>query len=393
MGILCCLWDLYFEYTDLFHNHSRLYNILHAYYFLSAFVCMMLNVKGLVQEQLPKYDLVFMAYVLTIIQIAVRQADFGGYVQNQQTRVPGDVQYLMFSRGPLLMIMTQSHFERRYKMVTTLILALVLVLGFLHGELRPEQSILAKLVGQCSRELLYAIFAYIMFATWASRVSNELLHQIQQTQVVQDEIHLILGNLEESIIILADGQIEFVNDIFLQQYGLKPEQLEPQGNENDVIPFESFGSKVINCLRTIFNIQCKKQADNLSSDQLLLQQSILTQKIFSKHDQSSSNSEKTETNSNSTSFYTLEEISNISKEKLHSQVYEVVFEECQRERKFVHIKCTEFLLRDKAKKMIQIIDFSSKILYNQEQAKSEFHAIINACVSHELRNPLNSIAA
>ena len=50
MGILCCLCDLYFEYSDLFYNHSRLYNILHTYYFLSAFVCMMLCVKGLVQE-------------------------------------------------------------------------------------------------------------------------------------------------------------------------------------------------------------------------------------------------------------------------------------------------------------------------------------------------------
>ena len=45
------------------------------------------------------------------------------------------------------------------------------------------------------------------------------------------------------------------------------------------------------------------------------------------------------------------------------------------------------------KKMIQIINLSAEILYDQEQAKSEFQQIINACVSHELRNPLNSISA
>lgn len=100
-------------------------------------------------------------------------------------------------------------------MITTLLLALVLAVGFLHGELRPGIPLSKKLVGKCSRELCYALFAYIMFATWASRVSNELFHQIQQTQVAQDEVHLILGNLEESIIILAGDRIEFVNDIFL----------------------------------------------------------------------------------------------------------------------------------------------------------------------------------
>lgn len=43
--------------------------------------------------------------------------------------------------------------------------------------------------------------------------------------------------------------------------------------------------------------------------------------------------------------------------------------------------------------MFQIINLSAEILYDQEQARSEFQQIINACVSHELRNPLNSIAA
>ncbi len=43
--------------------------------------------------------------------------------------------------------------------------------------------------------------------------------------------------------------------------------------------------------------------------------------------------------------------------------------------------------------MLQIIDISSGILYDKEKAQNPFLALINACVSHELRNPLNSIIA
>ena len=43
--------------------------------------------------------------------------------------------------------------------------------------------------------------------------------------------------------------------------------------------------------------------------------------------------------------------------------------------------------------MFQIIDISGKFLYNQERAKNDLLSIINASVSHELRNPLNSMNA
>ena len=40
-----------------------------------------------------------------------------------------------------------------------------------------------------------------------------------------------------------------------------------------------------------------------------------------------------------------------------------------------------------------MIDFSASILYDQQKEHSEFLELVNACVSHELRNPLNSIVA
>ena len=41
--------------------------------------------------------------------------------------------------------------------------------------------------------------------------------------------------------------------------------------------------------------------------------------------------------------------------------------------------------------MIQLIDISQSILYEEIFAEREFLAITNATVSHELRNPLQSI--
>ena len=43
--------------------------------------------------------------------------------------------------------------------------------------------------------------------------------------------------------------------------------------------------------------------------------------------------------------------------------------------------------------MISIIDTSHEILRNQEKAHNELLTMINATVSHELRNPLNAIVA
>jgi signal transduction histidine kinase len=43
--------------------------------------------------------------------------------------------------------------------------------------------------------------------------------------------------------------------------------------------------------------------------------------------------------------------------------------------------------------MMQFIDISSSVFYDKEKAQNRFLSLINACISHELRNPLNSIMA
>ena len=60
---------------------------------------------------------------------------------------------------------------------------------------------------------------------------------------------------------------------------------------------------------------------------------------------------------------------------------------------YVQIKVTKFNFQEKKKDIIQIIDISASIMYDQQQAQNSFLSLVNACISHELRNPLNSIMA
>jgi signal transduction histidine kinase len=43
------------------------------------------------------------------------------------------------------------------------------------------------------------------------------------------------------------------------------------------------------------------------------------------------------------------------------------------------------------KHTLQFIDISSKIFYDDIKAQDEFSSLINSTISHEMRNPLNSI--
>ena len=51
------------------------------------------------------------------------------------------------------------------------------------------------------------------------------------------------------------------------------------------------------------------------------------------------------------------------------------------------------MLKENIETTVQMIDISYTILYDEIKSMSEYLELANACVSHELRNPLNSIAA
>ena len=60
---------------------------------------------------------------------------------------------------------------------------------------------------------------------------------------------------------------------------------------------------------------------------------------------------------------------------------------------YVQIKKKEYYMNNEKKTMLSIVDISKSIMYDDVHAQNEFLAITNATVSHELRNPLQSIDA
>ena len=57
------------------------------------------------------------------------------------------------------------------------------------------------------------------------------------------------------------------------------------------------------------------------------------------------------------------------------------------------IKINRLVGENENEVMVSILDTTHEILCNQEKAHSELLTMINATVSHELRNPLNAIVA
>jgi signal transduction histidine kinase len=60
---------------------------------------------------------------------------------------------------------------------------------------------------------------------------------------------------------------------------------------------------------------------------------------------------------------------------------------------YMQIKFKLLKRKDEDMVMLQFIDISKSILLDIEKASNQILEMVNACVSHEMRNPLNSIVA
>jgi signal transduction histidine kinase len=75
-----------------------------------------------------------------------------------------------------------------------------------------------------------------------------------------------------------------------------------------------------------------------------------------------------------------------------NQVFKIMDTDTEVQR-FVMIKVTQLKEHEQNSFMIQISDVSTNILLNKQKSQNELLSLINATVSHEMRNPLNSICA
>ena len=66
-------------------------------------------------------------------------------------------------------------------------------------------------------------------------------------------------------------------------------------------------------------------------------------------------------------------------------------EENSPEFKYVYLKIIKLKNHEQERVLIQIIDMSHKMLYNEVKAEQHFSMLMNGAVSHELRNPLYAL--
>lgn len=87
-----------------------------------------------------------------------------------------------------------------------------------------------------------------------------------------------------------------------------------------------------------------------------------------------------------------EELTEIQKALKHTKIMKDLQLNLIPSYRFFQIKkCASQLANNNIKYTIQFIDISSKIFYDEIKAQSRFMTVINSTISHEMRNPLNSI--
>lgn len=78
---------------------------------------------------------------------------------------------------------------------------------------------------------------------------------------------------------------------------------------------------------------------------------------------------------------------------LSKMIFKVVPHVCEHHTQYFRLKLTQVDSQDHQYKIIHIQDQTINIMYNLCQGQQKILQLINACVSHEMRNPINSILA
>ena len=95
-------------------------------------------------------------------------------------------------------------------------------------------------------------------------------------------------------------------------------------------------------------------------------------------------------------LFSLSDIGYLDCKEIEKMIFILHDEDKKKEKptSYVKIKRTNYIKNNQLQTIIQFMDISDSInLYDEQKDRNEFLQLVNACVSHELRNPLNSIIA
>ena len=212
------------------------------------------------------------------------------------------------------------------------------------------------------------------------RVYDKLMNESEQKYKEQSKYQSCFENLEESIIFIDKGQIEYVNYSFLTHFY---DRIKYFKNKIEAQPQVSWCQLFLNTF--------KKQSKIMSEKQIF---PFLKIKVFQKYQSQSSASTNEEEKNKQMSLY---ELSCMPPRQLKKM--RVVFiqedkddeESMTEQQKVFQIKLTQYDMDDEESKMIQIVDISKALLLDKKIMQTQILEIVNASVSHELRNPLNSL--
>ena len=196
-----------------------------------------------------------------------------------------------------------------------------------------------------------------------TQLASELQHEMWAIKKVSQEYAEMFQALEEAIVVIKDGKINFQNEIFqfiLEQVGEHADETNPL----DIKIFKIF-----------------RETDNNSSKSRphTIYKNTATEKLYS-----------------------LRDLIHRKHNYFSDKVFEIQFrgDEADQAFRFIQIKVSKIIQHEKTnegqtervnKILVQLIDVSDKMLYNEAKAEQQFVALINGAISHELRNPLNSI--
>jgi len=220
------------------------------------------------------------------------------------------------------------------------------------------------------------IFAVIMtgismmfqtiFLSLQSRIANEVFQEILNTEKQKQELQVILDTLEEGIIILDEDR------------------------------------KTMNYCNNFCVDKLKQSLDLETASKMQLTENFYQDvgdlKILQEYDRDG------EGEGNDERMFSIEEVLDMSEEERSTRVFFMHKRQASSQqgrddelqpstgtKEFVQIKEKSYYIEGSMKRLVQIIDISKSILYDKEHAKSELLSLINVTVSHEMRNPLNSI--
>jgi hypothetical protein len=200
-----------------------------------------------------------------------------------------------------------------------------------------------------------------------TRVASQLTQEMKTIKNMSKEFIEMFQALEEGIIVIKDNVIDFSNDLFKEI--LTRIHLEKNLKSFDQVLDEK-----------IFKVFREGQNEESSSSQ------DGGKKVFS-------------ANVNESHFSLNDLIQNKKSDFFNDKIFEIKIKKEDNDQKFKYVqiktqevKDSQCKGRNKGKKiLVQLIDVSDKMLYNEVKAEQEFLTLINATVSHELRNPLSSL--